>query len=211
MTSPEPENAPGAPAWHRVLDGIEVVLWVGLIVFGGMVAYTILRGDAVPSPAQLGPEPEGLVEAEALPVLGKSREFTFWLQSTATFRGGRWSGDGHMFAFGTKQGDWIDLALPELEPGSYRLELFLTKAGDYGVVEVSLNGERVGEDLDLWSELGVVPTGAQDLGVVELRGRDDVLRLAVTRSHPKAAAPFFQFGIDGLRLTNPVAPQASEG
>jgi hypothetical protein len=108
-----------------------------------------------------------------------------------------------MFAFGTQQGDWIDFAMPEVDPGRYRLELFLTRAEDYGVVQVSLNDERLGRDLDLWSELGVVPTGAVDLGVVELRGRGDVLRLAVTGSHPKASAPLHQFGIDGLRLTKP--------
>jgi hypothetical protein len=161
---------------------------------------TSIEGDRESSRAELDPPPVGIVEAEALPVLGMSRAFTFWLQSTADFRGGRWSSDGHMFAFGTQEGDWIDLALPGQEPGRYRLELFLTKAADYGVVAAFLNGELVGEELDLWSSHGVVPTGAQDLGIVELRGRGDVLRLAIVGRHPAASAPFFQFGIDGVRL-----------
>lgn len=202
MRSHESEAADEGRARHRILDAIEALLWVGLIVAGGTIAFTILRTDPdrESSRAELDPPPVDIVEAEALPVLGMSRAFTFWLQSTSDFRGGRWSGDGHMFAFGTQEGDWIDLALPEQEPGSYRLELFLTKAADYGVVAVSVNGEPVGEELDLWSDRGVVPSGAQDMGIVELRGRGDVLRLAVIGSHPAASAPFFQFGIDGIRL-----------
>jgi hypothetical protein len=107
-----------------------------------------------------------------------------------------------MFAQNTKKGDWIDLRLPEREPGSYRLELFLTKAADYGIVTVSLNGARIGT-VDLWSGRGVVPSGVQDLGELELRGREDVLRLAVEETNARASMPFFQFGIDGIRLLEP--------
>jgi hypothetical protein len=144
----------------------------------------------------------GLIEAENMRVLGKSRDFTFWLQPTADFRTGRWSQDGHMFAFGTQKGDWIDLEFPEFEPGKYRMSLFMTKAADYGIVNVSLNGTPIGEPIDLWSGYGVMPTNKLDLGIVELRGEDDVLRLAVNATNPKAAAPFFQFGIDGVRLSS---------
>jgi hypothetical protein len=202
MGSHETEAAVEGRARHRILDAVEALLWVGLILFGGTVAFTVLRTDPdrESSRAHLDPPPVGIVEAETLPVLGMNRAFTFWLQSTSDFRGGRWSRDGHMFAFGTQLGDWIDLALPEQDPGRYLLELFLTKAQDYGVVAVFVNGEPVGEELDLWSDRGVVPTAAQDMGIVELRGRGDVLRLAVVGSHPAASAPFFQFGIDGIRL-----------
>ncbi len=108
-----------------------------------------------------------------------------------------------MMALGTQRGDWIDLGLPPTDRGPHRLELFLTRAMDYGIVAVFVNGEQVGEEVDLWSDVGVVPTGAVEMGVVELRGEGDVLRLVVTGCHPQASAPFFQFGLDGLRLTRP--------
>jgi hypothetical protein len=108
-----------------------------------------------------------------------------------------------MLAVGTQQGDWIELELPEREPGRQRLEIFLTRAADYGVVTVSLNGTPLGGELDLFSDRGVVPTGAVDLGAVELRGKGDVLRVGVVRANEKTAPPHFQFGIDGVRLGPP--------
>jgi hypothetical protein len=59
----------------------------------------------------------------------------------------------------------------------------------------------IGEEIDLWSGRGVVPTGPLDLGRVELRGREDVLRFEVTGANPGARLPYFQFGIDGIRLS----------
>jgi hypothetical protein len=108
-----------------------------------------------------------------------------------------------MLAAGTQAGDWLELELPEREPGRQRLEIFLTKAADYGVVTVSLNGSPLGGEIDLFSDRGVMPTGPLDLGEVELRGRGDVLRLAVPRANEKTAPPHFQFGIDGIRLSAP--------
>lgn len=105
-----------------------------------------------------------------------------------------------MFAYGTREGDWVELELPPREPGEYRLEMFLTKAADYGILAASVNGDRVGDPIDLWS-YGVLPSGAVDLGLVSLRGQGDVLRLQLIGTNPNATAPFYQFGVDGIRLT----------
>ncbi len=106
-----------------------------------------------------------------------------------------------MFASRPFEGDWIDLRLPEQEPGDYALDLFLTKAADYGIVAVSVNEVQLGT-FDLMSLREVVPTGALKLGNVKLRGRKNVLRLEVVGKNPNAAPPFYQFGIDGIRLRN---------
>ena len=114
-----------------------------------------------------------------------------------------------MFAHGTRQGDWVELRLPEREPGHYALEIFFTKAKDYGIVAVYVNEARLGE-FDLWSARDIVPTGALKLGDVQLAGRKNVLRLEVVGKNPNASAPFFQFAIDGIRIGNP-APAARRG
>lgn len=198
-----PESAPPRTTLDRWLDGIEAVLWIGLLVFGSVVALAVFREAEGNRPPEHLVAPRGLIEAEQLRLVGKSREFDFWLQPTSSFTGGRWSEDGQMLAVGTQQGDWLDLELPEREPGKQRLEIFLTRAADYGVVSVSLNGAVLGGEIDLFSDRGVAPTGAVDLGAVELRGKGDVLRLSVVRANEKTAPPHFQFGIDGVRLGPP--------
>lgn len=190
-------------ASDRWLDGIEAILWLGLLVVGSIVAFAVLRDVEGNRPPEHLVAPSGLIEAEELRLLGKSREFSFWLQPTSSFTGGRWSKDGQMLAAGTQAGDWVELELPERDAGRQRVEVFLTKAADYGVVALSLNGTALGSEIDLFSDRGVMPTGALDLGAVELRGRGDVLRLAVLRANEKAAPPHFQFGIDGIRLSTP--------
>lgn len=194
----------------RMLDLGEAGLWIILLVIGSLVALTVL-GDSETRKrhrAALDPAPGGLIEAEDLRVIAKSREFTFWLQPSSGFSRGNWSKEGHMFAHDTADGDWIEFRLPVQEPGRYALELYLTKAADYGIVVVSVNGARLGT-FDLWSGRGVVPTGALKLGDVELGGSEDVLRVAVEGNNPNALPPFFQFGIDGIRIGEP-APLTSE-
>lgn len=187
-------------ALDRWLDAAEIVLWLALLVFGSAVALAVFR-DAEPI-APAAPA-SGLIEAEQLRVAERSRDFPFWRQPTESFAGGRWSGDAQMLAADTRRGDWIELALPERTPGPRRLELFLTRAADYGIVRVLWNGRSLGDPIDLFSEAGVVPTGAIDLGVVALGGTDDRLRIEVTGTHARSRAPHFQFGLDGIRLSAP--------
>jgi hypothetical protein len=191
-------TAPRRRRLDRLLDAAEVLLWLALLGFGAAVALTAFRG------APLGPAaaPSGVIEAEQLEVSGRSRSFTFWLQPTSSFTGGRWSGDAQMLAADTRKGDWIELALPDRTPGERRIEVFLTRAADYGVVRIQLNRRVLGDPIDLFSEAGVMPTGAIDLGVATL-GTGDRLRIEVVGTHERSAPPHFQFGIDGVRLSAP--------
>jgi hypothetical protein len=185
----------------RAFDLAEAFLWIALLAVGSLVALTVLKQNSGRPPRTLKSAAEVSVEAEDMPVVARSGAFNFWLQPTSDFLAGRWSKDGQMFALGAQKGDWIELELPEREPGPYRLELLLTRSADYGIVSVSFNGVPIGEEIDLWSDRGVVPTDPLDLGRVELRGRGDLLRLEVTGTNPSADPPYFQFGIDGVRLT----------
>lgn len=186
----------------RAIDAAEALLWVGLLVFGGLVAQAWLQ-DRPAAPSRLAPTgpaaPDQLVQLEDLETLAASREFPTWVQPTEDFAGGRWSNNGHLFGFETERGDWLDWRLPEREPGRYRLELWATRSNDYGVVAFTVNGKQAGRPVDLWSSQ-VVPTGPIDLGVVELSGSGDVLRLQVIGTNPASQAPHFHFGVDGLLL-----------
>jgi hypothetical protein len=197
--------------YGRILDLTEAGLWIVLLVVGSLVALAVLRDSESRNRtrADAEPAPSGLIEAEDLPVIAKSRDFSFWLQPSTGFLAGNWSADGHMFANNTADGDWIELRLPEQEPGRYALDLFMTKAVDYGIIAVSINGARRGT-FDLWSGRGVLPTGALKLGDVELGGHADVIRFAVEGKNPNALSPFFQFGIDGIRIGKPASTAIGE-
>ena len=205
-------HAGRAEPYGRILDLTEAGLWVVLLVVGVLVALAVLRDSETrhrPSPSAK-PPPGGLIEAEDLKVIAKSRDFSFWLQPSSGFTGGYWSKDGHMFAHGTQLGDWVELRLPEYEPGRYTLELFMTKAADYGIIAVFVNNIRLGA-FDLWSGRGVVPSGKLEVGEVELVGRKNLLRLAIEGKNPNATPPFFQFGIDGIRIREPASVSAADG
>jgi hypothetical protein len=197
---------PAAGARARALRLSPAALAAVVALFVGGVAWRAAEGDFTRAAPAWGSD--GLLEAEDLRVVGASRPFPFWLQPTEAFPDGRWSKNGHMFASSTQPGDWIELELPPVAPGPHRLELFLTKAGDYGIVAVSVNGERIGEPLDL-SSYTIHTTGPLAVGSVALRGRQDVLRLEVVGASPRALPPHYQFGIDGVRLTP--EPPAREG
>ena len=211
MSEQESEQPPRsrAESHGRILDWTEAGLWIVLLVVGSLVALAVLRDSEIRNrtKADAKPAPGGLIEAEDLKVIAKSRDFLFWLQPSSDFPGGNWSKDGHMFAGSPNKGDWIDLRLPEQEPGVYALDLFLTKAADYGIIAVYVNEVELGR-FDLLSLREVVPTGALKLGNVKLRGRKNVLRLEVVGKNPNAAPPFYQFGIDGIRIGK-AAPPAS--
>ncbi len=207
----EPAHTSRAEFRGRILDWTEAALWLVLIVVGSLVALAVLRESEVRNRprAAAKPAPGGLIEAEDLPVVAKSRDFTFWLQPSTGFPGGNWSKDGHMFASKPIKGDWIDFRLPEQKPGDYALDLFLTKAADYGIVAVYVNEVQLGT-FDLLSLREVLPTGALKLGNVTLRGRKNVLRLEVVGKNPNAAPPFYQFGIDGIRIRKAAPPTSGD-
>ena len=89
----------------RILDWTEAGLWIVLLVVGSLVALAVLRDSEGRNRTRAAakPAPGGLIEAEDLPVIAKSREFTFWLQPSDGFPAGKWSKDGHMFASGTSR------------------------------------------------------------------------------------------------------------
>jgi hypothetical protein len=190
-----------AEPYARILDLTEAGLWIALLVVGSLVALAVLRDSETRyrPPATAMPAPDGLIEAEDFRELGKRRDFSFWLQPTSGFTSGNWSADGHMFANNTMEGDWVDLAFPKYESGLYTAELFATKAGDYGIIEILLNGKSLGE-FDLWSGRGVLPTGALVLGELELTDEENVLRIKVAGKNEHSIAPYYQFGIDGIRI-----------
>lgn len=109
----------------------------------------------------------------------------------------RWSRGAHWWFKPTRPGAWAELELSVPSAGKYNLAVVHTYSGDYGIVQLSLNGVNVGEPLDTFGDLK--PGPIRDLGVVDLPAGPARLRLEVTGKNQNSHGYFF--GVDCLVLT----------
>lgn len=107
---------------------------------------------------------------------------------------GKWQGADQLWWTGAKPGDKLELAVPVETAGTYRVSVTLTKARDYGIVQLSLDGKKVGEPIDLYNP-GVVPSRPIDLGTHELAAGQHKLTVEIVGANPNAVQSFM-FGLD---------------
>jgi len=112
--------------------------------------------------------------------------------------GNDWSGDAHLWWTDAKPGDTLDLSVPVAKTAAYRLKMQLTKAVDYGIVQLYLNGKKLSDPIDLYND-GVVATGVLDMGIHQLNAGEHTLRVEIVGANEKAVKAYM-FGIDYLLL-----------
>jgi hypothetical protein len=138
----------------------------------------------------------GVIEGESLRVLSQTAGNPHE-QDLAGF-GGQWSNDAHLWWIDAKPGDKLELGIPVAKTGKYRLVMQLTKAPDYGVVQLSLDGKALGTPIDLYHG-SVIPTGPVNFGEHELSEGEHKLEVVITGSNVKAIKNFM-FGLDYVKL-----------
>lgn len=175
---------------------VEALMFAAIVAIGSFVTYEVVATRKTSKPSNVIVV-DKMLEAETLPVLDGSANSIATPQDTSAFSQGQWSGGRHLFAAARAPGDTLSLGLPARAAGLYELTIYLTKSYDYGVVQVSVNGVKIGGPIDLWS-YGVESTGPIRLGEARLKGVQDVISVEVIGKNDKAAAPFYQFGIDGV-------------
>lgn len=109
-----------------------------------------------------------------------------------------WSDNAHLWWTHGKPGDKLTIAFSVPADGAYKLIAQLTKARDYGIVQLYLDGAKLGEPLDLYNP-SVVPTGPLDLGVHNLKAGEHRLTLELTGANEKAIKAYMA-GLDYLKL-----------
>jgi hypothetical protein len=139
---------------------------------------------------------KGAIEGEKMRVLAKTGG-TMQEQDMTGFAG-QWSNDAHLWWTGAKPGDRLDLALPVPQTAKYKLSLHLTKAPDYGTVQLYLDDERLGGPIDLYHP-SVIPSGALVMGAYTLTGGDHKLSVVVTGANEKAIKSYM-FALDYVKL-----------
>lgn len=153
-------------------------------------------------PANFGalPPQPGRIEGESLQVTRASGG-RHWVQGMADFPAGEWSGDAQLVWTEAKPGDEIEIGFTLAQGGSQELFACFTKAADYGVFSLSLDGRPLERRVDLFDEK-VIPTGEVALGTFDLAAGKHVLLARVIGSNPKARAGStggYLFGLDYLR------------
>ena len=138
----------------------------------------------------------GALEGEALKVLEKTGG-TVQSQEMADF-GERWSGGSQLWWTEAKPGDRLQLALPVETESRYRILAQLTKAVDYGIVQISLDGRKLGAPIDLYHN-GVVATGELELATLTLAAGEHQLVIEISGANPKAVKSYM-VGLDYVRL-----------
>ena len=139
---------------------------------------------------------KGAIEGERLKILSKTggnpQE-----QELSGFEG-QWSNDSHLWWVEAKPGDKLELALPVKQAGKYRVAMQLTKAVDYGIVQLYLDGQKLGAPIDLYHD-GVVPTGLLRMGEHDLSAGDHKLTVEIVGANEKAVKSYM-FGLDYVKL-----------
>jgi hypothetical protein len=139
---------------------------------------------------------KGAIEGEKLKILGKTGGNP--QEQELSGLGGQWSNDAHLWWIEAKPGDKLDLALPVNQAGKYRVSMQLTKAVDYGIVQLYLDGQKLGDPIDLYHD-GVVPTGLLAMGEHDLTAGEHKLTVEIMGANDKAVKSYM-FGLDYVKL-----------
>ena len=142
------------------------------------------------------PTVKGAMEGERLRVVERTGGLAR-PQDMGSFGDG-WSGFEHLWWTGGKPGDKLTVAFPVKTAGRARLLLQLTKARDYGIVQLHLNGAKLGEPFDLYNP-SVVPTGVLDTGEHQLAAGRNRLTMEIVGANDKAIKAYMA-GLDYVRI-----------
>jgi hypothetical protein len=147
-----------------------------------------------------------ILEGESLRVINKTAGTTM-VNAVQYNPPMRWSGGAHLGWAGARPGDKLELAIPVTRTGEYILKAQLTKAADYAIVHLYLDGDPLGKPIDLFngrdSVVGgrndVTVTGALDFGAHSLAKGEHKLTVELVGVNPKAEKRYF-VGLDYVEL-----------
>ena len=108
-----------------------------------------------------------------------------------------WSGGQQLWFQGASVGDRVSLHINVPQDGTYAATVALTKAADYGIVQVGVDGADLGAPVDGFAPSGVA-VADHGLGPVTLTAGQHTLTLTVAGRN--AAATSSMIGLDVLTL-----------
>jgi hypothetical protein len=139
---------------------------------------------------------EGTIEAEQLKIL-KFERCRPMIQNMSPWGAERWSNENQLFCPG-ELNSHVVLEFEVGESRSYELDVYFTKAPDYGIVEVLVDGKVVGKPFDGYSPT-VEPSGKVNFGIIELSKGKHSIEFRTVGKNEKSTNYFM--GIDCFTLT----------
>ncbi len=124
-----------------------------------------------------------------------------------SFAKDQWSDGDQLWWTGAKPGDRLSVEIPDVEAGEYSIELVLTQAADYGIVQLWLDGEKLGEPIDLYHGPAVITTGVVSFPPRRFDQGNHRLTAEIVGANAQAAQSFM-FGLDYIQLGKPRVDQA---
>ncbi len=137
---------------------------------------------------------EGAIEGEEMEVVSKTGIAE---KQTASEK---YSGECHLWWRDAEKGDTLTLAFESKTSGPAHVIAVFTKAPDYGIHRITVNGRKVEGDFDLYKEGEWGPTGEIDLGFFDIKKGRNLITVTVIGTNDKAD-PKFMFGMDYLKIT----------
>ncbi len=110
----------------------------------------------------------------------------------------QWSNGTHLWWIGAKPGDRLALDVPVEKSGKYEVLVQLTKAVDYGIVQIRFDASLPPKEADLYND-GVIPFGPLSLGVFDLKAGTHQLSIDIAGANTKAVKSYM-FGLDYVQL-----------
>jgi hypothetical protein len=111
--------------------------------------------------------------------------------------GGPWTGDGQFFFNGQKIGSWVEFTFQAASLEKRRLILPLTHSYDFGIYRVSLDGQPLGDWIDLYSP--TVEVREHNWGDdLRLPPGEHTLRLECVGENPNSSG--CKLGVDSVRF-----------
>jgi len=136
---------------------------------------------------------KGAIEGEKMKILNKTGG-----QTQVQELDGGWSGDAHLWWTKAKVGDKLELALPVANAGKYSLSAHFTQARDYAIIQVYLDGLKLGGPVDLYNP-DVRPGEPIRANLVEMAAGEHKLTIEIVGANEKAIKSYM-VGLDYLKL-----------
>lgn len=114
---------------------------------------------------------------------------------------GKWSGNAQLWWVDAKPGDRLTIPLESAEAGEYEIIGFFTRAQDYGIIRLWVNGTPAGDLVDGYSP-EVENTGPISFGRIQLKKGANAVEVELIGKDARSAgySAGYLVGIDGFLL-----------